>query len=134
MTGAVRVQLSRAKGWRMPPNTVSVARPGPFGNPSYVIRDEVRDAGNDDGSVMGPWFCGLNVLDRPHLIGFWFGSRREALEKAVALFRWRVTESQLPKDRALQARLPELRGRNLGCWCAPGQPCHADILLEVANR
>ena len=28
-----RIQLSRAKGWRMPPNTVNVARPGRFGNP-----------------------------------------------------------------------------------------------------
>ena len=29
----VRVQLSRKKGWRMPENTVSVARPGRWGNP-----------------------------------------------------------------------------------------------------
>jgi len=28
-----RVQLSRKKGWRMPDNTVSVARPGKWGNP-----------------------------------------------------------------------------------------------------
>lgn len=27
-----RIQLSRAKGWRMPPETVSVTRPGPWGN------------------------------------------------------------------------------------------------------
>lgn len=27
----------------------------------------------------------------------------------------------------------ELRGRNLACWCALGQPCHADVLLEIAN-
>ena len=31
-----RVQLSRAKGWRMPPNTVGVARPGKWGNPCKV--------------------------------------------------------------------------------------------------
>lgn len=28
----IRVQLRRTKGWRMPPNTMSVARPSPFGN------------------------------------------------------------------------------------------------------
>jgi hypothetical protein len=28
----VRVQLRRTKGWRMPANTVSVSRPGPYGN------------------------------------------------------------------------------------------------------
>jgi hypothetical protein len=27
----------------------------------------------------------------------------------------------------------ELRGRDLACWCRPEQPCHADVLLEVAN-
>ncbi len=34
-----RVQLSRRKGWRMPPNTVSVARPTVYGNPYRVGRD-----------------------------------------------------------------------------------------------
>jgi hypothetical protein len=34
--GPHRVQLRRTKGWRMPENTVSVARPGPFGNPWTV--------------------------------------------------------------------------------------------------
>ena len=32
----VRVRLSRRRGWRMPPNTVSVARPGRWGNPHPV--------------------------------------------------------------------------------------------------
>lgn len=27
----------------------------------------------------------------------------------------------------------ELRGRDLACWCALDQPCHADVLLEIAN-
>ena len=26
-----------------------------------------------------------------------------------------------------------LRGKNLACWCALDQPCHADVLLELAN-
>jgi len=32
-------------------------------------------------------------------------------------------------------RLPvhELTGRVLACWCRPDQPCHADVLLELAN-
>ncbi len=28
----------------------------------------------------------------------------------------------------------ELKGKNLACWCALDQPCHADILLEIANK
>ena len=27
-----------------------------------------------------------------------------------------------------------LRGRDLVCWCTLDQPCHADVLLELANR
>jgi Domain of unknown function (DUF4326) len=26
-----------------------------------------------------------------------------------------------------------LRGKNLACWCKLGDPCHADVLLEIAN-
>ena len=32
----IRVQLSRKKGWKMPPNTMSVARPHAMGNPHHV--------------------------------------------------------------------------------------------------
>ncbi len=28
----------------------------------------------------------------------------------------------------------DLRGKDLACWCKEGAPCHADILLEVANK
>ncbi len=28
----------------------------------------------------------------------------------------------------------ELRGRNLACWCPLDQPCHADVLLKLANE
>lgn len=27
----------------------------------------------------------------------------------------------------------ELRGFDLACWCKEGDPCHADVLLEIAN-
>ena len=30
--------------------------------------------------------------------------------------------------------LHELRGKDLACWCRPDQACHADVLLELANR
>ena len=30
--------------------------------------------------------------------------------------------------------LDPLRGKNLACWCPPGQRCHADILLREANK
>lgn len=30
--------------------------------------------------------------------------------------------------------LDVLKGKDLCCWCALDQPCHADVLLELANR
>jgi hypothetical protein len=29
--------------------------------------------------------------------------------------------------------IQELRGKDLACWCPIDQPCHADVLLELAN-
>lgn len=51
-------------------------------------------------------------------------TRRDAIE----LFRLHMTVGE---GRHLD--LTELRGRDLVCWCAP-LPCHADVLLEMANR
>ena len=28
----------------------------------------------------------------------------------------------------------ELRGKDLACWCALGEPCHRNILLKAANE
>jgi len=52
------------------------------------------------------------------------GTRDEVIAKYRA---W------LMQQPALLAQLPELRGKNLVCWCAP-QRCHADVLTEFAAR
>ena len=39
----------------------------------------------------------------------------------------------LEDNAELLAALPELRGKSLSCWCAPAA-CHADVLLEMANK
>lgn len=50
------------------------------------------------------------------------GTREETIQK----YRGTIT---LIVERA--AKL-ELKGKHLVCWCAP-KPCHADVLLEIAN-
>ena len=37
------------------------------------------------------------------------------------------------RGNPLKDKLSELKGKDLVCWCAP-RPCHADVLLELANR
>jgi hypothetical protein len=37
-------------------------------------------------------------------------------------------------DHVLLAAIQsELRGRDSACWCRPGEPCHVDVLIELAN-
>ena len=43
-------------------------------------------------------------------------------------------EGESDELRALRLALDELRGNNLACWCKVGTPCHADVLLRLANE
>lgn len=97
----VRVQIKRAAGWRMPENTVVVARPSKWGN-QFRVSDE-RTAGESVGAFH-TWLTVIACDAEMHY------------RKAILLFA-----------------LPELRGKNLACWCPLDQPCHADVLLQLAN-
>ena len=45
----------------------------------------------------------------------------------------RYTE-ELARNGDLKAQARKLlAGKDLACWCEPGQPCHADVLLVFAN-
>lgn len=45
--------------------------------------------------------------------------------RVIAAYRtWIVTQPEL------MDAIEELRGRRLGCWCAP-KPCHGDVLVEL---
>lgn len=63
----------------------------------------------------GPW-------GNPFQIGR-DGTRAEVIAK----FEASLTDEQ--RERARR----ELRGKVLGCWCAP-QPCHGDVLARIANE
>jgi hypothetical protein len=103
-----RIQMRRAKGWRKPPGVVVVARGTDWGNPFRV------------GSVVTLDGPGLPDGLPPITVG-----RRLAVE----LYRAYVT------DRGWVGQIrAELAGKDLGCWCSPDQPCHADVLLQIANE
>ena len=48
-------------------------------------------------------------------------------EEAVTLYEGYV------KDRHDQIR-KELKGKNIMCYCAPDEVCHADVLIRIANQ
>jgi hypothetical protein len=105
---AERIQLRRTKGWRLPEGTINVARPTRWGNPFVV------------GKAVTP------PIERYSVDPIYV---RDA-EHAIRLYgRWLSGSANRCADL-----VPELRGKNLACWCPLDQPCHADVLLEIANR
>lgn len=102
-----RLRLSRARGFRLPENAVSVARPGKWGNPFIVGKD---------------------------------GTQLQCVALFVALAGGFIDLSgRVPPDeqleiwRRLRRSIRTLAGKDLACWCALGTPCHADVLLHLAN-
>lgn len=110
MTAPIHIQLSRAKGWRLPANTVVVARPTRWGNPFKIggYRCEYDDQGQ------------LQQEPTPDA------------ETAVRFFAEMLASPKRNYAPATAIDI-QLRGRNLACWCQLDRPCHADVLLEFAN-
>ena len=113
MSAPKRIQLSRRKGWRKPANTVVVSRPSKWGNPFRIVPVSAR----------GPfdvWFGDCFVAQST--------DESRAREIAVERFRKHLLVFNVGDDD-----LEPLRGKNLACWCPLSSPCHADVLLELAN-
>lgn len=121
MTSPVRIQRSRKRGWKMPPNTVVIDRTSEWGNP-YKI-SPVKDI----KTGMTEWWVENRLINGIYM----FKTKADAQIGAVELFRHWV-EHNARRNYADRARLA-LRGKNLACWCKEGTPCHADVLLELAN-
>jgi len=109
MTRPVRLQLSRGRGFRL--------QAGSKAENGLPARGVARP-----GPFANPFrVSGVITADR-----------------AVAAFRkWLDGGLDVPdlaiEREALLTRLPELAGHNLACWCRPGAPCHADVLLEFVE-
>lgn len=129
MTQPVRIRLRRVGGFDLQAHSsainglpaVNVARPGKWGNP-YVV------------GAPDPW-----------------SGRSMSQERVVELFRQGIEGGYLtvpftrltPEERgdglhsfgahAIKEVVHQLRGKNLACWCKQGDPCHAHVLLELAN-
>lgn len=75
-------------------------------------------------------------VGRPSVYGnkYRVGIDGDAAE-CVAKFRanWERALAHPLGGLAVRPMLDKLRGKNLACWCALDQPCHADVLLELAN-
>lgn len=104
ITRPKRIQRTALRNWRLPANSVYVGRPSIFGNP--------------------------------------FSASGHGYETALHLYRRWIIEGGCVHgypyftdfyDRLVVA-LPEIRGKDLACWCTLDQECHADVLLALVNK
>lgn len=104
-----RIQLSRRRGYKLPANTIVVARPGKWGNPFIIGMHGTRE------------YCVklFNLLCAGYL------AVSTDSECCAAQLRFRAYAKK---------NIKRLRGKNLACWCPLDKPCHADTLLKIANR
>lgn len=112
-----RIQRKRTKGWRMPENAVYVGRPTILGNPFRAVKSvhgwEVWDENlvhydTWDNKIGALWHV-LNLYEDD-------------------LLRWGRIEAP-----GVQDAINGLRGKDLACWCSTALPCHATVLLRIAN-
>lgn len=107
----IRIQMSRQKGFRLQEHSealngllcVKVDRSTCWGNPWPI----------------GEWGP-LDIMATD-------------ADGAVGMFRQMLLDPGMRVDADYPADLSPLRGKNLACWCKIGSPCHADVLLELAN-
>lgn len=115
-----RIQLKRTKGWRKPKGSIVVSRPSKWGNP-FVVGSTAR--------VPAVWMGGIvTCLENKDML-----LMPETREQSVAMYRLMMLflTSEL-SDEPID--LSPLRGKDLCCWCPLDRPCHADVLLELANK
>jgi Domain of unknown function (DUF4326) len=153
-----RIQMSRQRPWRADnPGAVIVARPSKWGNPFRfgnkhygLVRfgpkhlDRFGRAWDYEGRISAPgmrhhmWFAADDIVET-HV-------RLATRPEVVELYRLAILDPTPGMRMANPSRgghmvhltVDEIRaaltGRDLACWCPLDQPCHADVLLELANE
>ena len=91
----------------MPENTVYVGRPTQWGNYWQI----------------GNIFTDLDGC-----------TKAMSAEECVKRFKADMERFKALLPKSFAKLLKPLRGKNLACWCPLGQPCHADVLLELVNQ
>lgn len=109
----IRIQRSR-KHKQVIPNglpIVYVGRPSKWGNP-FKVGEAIWNPKSETVALITP----------------------KNIEECVELFKIYMEKGLKEKETWMSKDLHELESKNLSCWCKVGAKCHADILLELANK
>lgn len=120
----IRIQRRRTAGWRMPEGAIYVGRGTTYGNP-FRIYEHCRGPNGD-------W--GVEDTGRFNLPMGHGWSREGAACAAVKAYARALDEAYPPISTARFILADNLCGHDLACWCPLDMPCHADVLLELANQ
>jgi hypothetical protein len=134
----------------MPDGAVYVGRPGIYGNPFPVEGDWITWAAvaiGFQGNLQGRRQAALVLyrawmthtpptvkVARQDLWTIAFVGKEIGTGEYVQGLAGRFCALFEPPTLPERPDLSELRGKDLACWCPLDQPCHADVLLELANR
>lgn len=144
-----RIQMTRHKPWRPEnPDAVIVSRPSKFGNP-FVYRGD-RGLARVPATNGDPWEYENRISGNGTRHDYHWPDGRITEHHVRYMARDEIVETY---RRALVEPTPHLRlfvrgvgyittdmvreelaGKDLACWCKPFDPCHADVLLAVANN
>lgn len=121
----------------MPEGARYVGRPTIFGNITSCSwpygcphsPEFEREEWEDENGEVSPYRCCVDAYR--HLIETGFTGKPTRTGKLSFALEGMAG---YPTRAEIIRRLPELRSKDLACWCPLDRPCHADILLELANQ
>lgn len=123
-----RIQRQRTKGWRMPSGAVYVGRPTRWANPFGFA---LAPSGREKRLVHLPSGRPIKMLGIFDVVTSDPAKRRYNCTEAFEMW----IDGQSDEARSvLDATMFCLRGLDLVCWCPLDHPCHADVLLRIANQ
>lgn len=115
-----RIQRKRTKGFKLPPNTLCATRPGKFGNP-FRVGMYVKLGNGGDGMTY------LACTDKRNATADY--TYIDTTQQAVDIYREYRRRYPLSSELLAQLRAAEW----IACYCQLNEPCHTDVLLEIAN-
>jgi len=116
----VRIQRRRVKGWTKPVGAVNCTRPSKYGNP-FSVEKYGLDRSLKLFQQMIDEFTSIKQ--------FSIDAQEDALNSP--LFKAFRKSNELSLRDMIKS---DLRGKDLMCFCEFDKPCHANILLCIANQ